>query len=96
MTLQRNPFASKEYGFLYALFEKQTLVMGKEIVKFSQKELADECNACETTVNRWMKLLKETGCVQPVQKGKYVITPRGKEIIKTMNQIGDILKDSKA
>ena len=86
-----NPFASKEYHFLCWLTEHQTMVAGKQVIKFSQKELAVECGNCETTVNRWLATLRHAGCIASMKKGTYSVTSRGHEVIAKMNEIEKVL-----
>ena len=86
-----NPFASKEYRFLFWLTEHQTMVAGQLVVKFSQKELAVECGSCETTVNRWLATLRRTGCITSMKKGNYSITSRGREVIAKMSEVEKVL-----
>lgn len=86
-----NPFASKEYRFLCWLTEHQTMVAGKQVVRFSQKELAVECGNCETTINRWLTTLRQTGCIASIKKGNYSVTSRGYEVIAKMNEVEKVL-----
>ena len=86
-----NPFASKEYYFLCWLTDHQTMVAGKQVVKFSQKELAVEFGNCETTVNRMLTSLRRAGCITSIKKGNYTVTRRGYEVIAKMNEIDRVL-----
>ncbi|MBR1821962.1 MAG: helix-turn-helix domain-containing protein [Clostridia bacterium] len=86
-----NPFASKEYRFLCWLAEHQSTVAGKKVVRFSQKELAVECESCETTINRWLATLRDAGCVESAKKGNYCVTPRGHAVIAKMKAVEKVL-----
>ena len=91
MKCQDNPFASKEFLFLCWLKDHQSIVSGKSVVRFSQKELAVEFGCCETTINKCLAVLRQTGCIEPVKKGNYFITKRGYEVIAEMEKIKQII-----
>ena len=61
------------------------------MVRFSQKELAVEYGSCETTVNRWIAMLRKVGCIEPIKKGSYYVTPLGLDVVTRMKAIEKIL-----
>ena len=91
MKNEDNPFASREFLFLSWLGNHQSIVGGKSVVRFSQKELADEFGCCETTINKCLSVLRQTGCIEPIKKGNYFITKRGNEVIAEMEKIKQII-----
>ncbi len=86
-----NPFASKEYHFLCWLSDHQTMVARKQVIKFSQKEIAVEYGNCETTVNRMLTTLRRAGCIASIKNGNYSVTSRGYEVIAKMNELEKVL-----
>ncbi len=91
-----NVFASEEYLLLQWLSAHCTKMKGTDVVKFSQKEIADECSCSPTTINKRMQILVDVKCIEPHQKrGIYIITSKGIEVLKQMKEIERIIGGNK-
>ena len=85
-------FASEEYLLLRWLSQHQTQTNTISVVKFSQTELAKECNCSPTTINKRMQLLQKCNCIKPYRKkGNYLITETGQQVIAKMDEIESII-----
>ena len=88
-------FASEEYFLLFWLSENMTKSSKKMSVRFSQSEIAEELKCSPTTINKRMRLLQDADCIELDGKKGYIITDKGKKIIKKMNEIKDIIGGKK-
>ena len=88
-------FASEEYFLLFWLSENMTKSSKKMSVRFSQSEIAEELKCSPTTINKRMRLLQDADCIELDGKKGYIITDKGKKIIKKMNEIEDIIGGKK-
>ena len=89
-------FASEEYLLLRWLSRHQTQTNTIPVVKFSQTELAKECNCSPTTINKRMQLLQKCNCIKPYRKkGNYLITETGQQVIAKMDEIESIIGGQK-
>ncbi len=90
-----NVFASEEYILLAWLSKNLTCSKKKATNRFSQIEIADELDCSPTTINKRMRMLQQAKCVELDGKKGYIITDKGKKIIKKMNEIEDIIGGKK-
>ena len=71
----KNLFASNEYALLAWLSEHQTETRDGPVVMFSQNDLVKEHQCSPVTMNKWMKALCKSGCLEPHKKrGNYRVT----------------------
>ena len=82
-----NVFASEEYLLLFWLSENLTKSKRKMSVRFSQTEIAEELNCSPTTINKRIRLLRNCKCIKLDGKKGYMITDKGKDVIKLMKKI---------
>lgn len=74
----KNLFASNEYALLAWLSEHQTETRDGPVVMFSQNDLVKEHQCSPVTMNKWMKALCKSGCLEPHKKrGKVKIKGQG-------------------
>ena len=88
---ESNIFVSEEYLLLSWLFKHSTTSSKKVTNRFSQIEIADELQCSPTTINKRMRLLQQSKCVKLDGKKGYLITDKGKKIIKQMTEIEKII-----
>ena len=86
-----SPFASREYHLLLWMFEHQTNTSQGPIVKFSQAELATECDTALATINKWIATLRTAKCIENPKRGNYRITDIGYQVISKMNEIENLV-----
>lgn len=91
----KNIFASNEYALLLWLSEHQTDMRSKSVVKFSQSDIAGELQCSPTTVNKWMKSLCDSGCLEQQKKGNYRVTNTGQKVIAKMTEIDKLVGGKK-
>lgn len=82
-----NVFTSEEYLLLFWLSKNLTKSKQKTSVRFSQAEIAEELNCSPTTINKRMRLLQNCECIKLDGKKGYIVTDKGKDIIKLMKKI---------
>ena len=88
----KNLFASNEYALLEWLSEHQTETCDGPVVMFSQNDLVKEHQCSPVTMNKWMKALCKSGCLESYKKrGNYRVTETGHAIVKKMREIDQIL-----
>lgn len=87
----KNLFCSKECQLLFWLSEHSQKTSKGMVVNLSQEEIADECKSNPTTVNHWIRALKDTGCVEQVKKGSYSVTEIGNAVLAQMEKIDKII-----
>lgn len=80
-------FASKEYRLLNWMAQHETDTVAGPMVKFSQTELAEECESSPATVNKWLAALQKTKCVESKKRGNYRVTEIGHKVIAKMKEI---------
>ena len=91
-----NIFASEEYFLLRWMSENTVKIDKKQVVKFSQAEIAEGQKNSPTTINKRMQILQKSDCIRPYgRKGNYEITDTGFEIIKCMSKIEKIIGGKK-
>lgn len=92
----KNLFASNEYALLEWLSEHQTETCDGFVVKFSQSDLVKEYQCSPVTMNKWMKALCRSGCLEPHNKrGNYRVTDIGQAVIARMHEIDRIVGGNK-
>lgn len=79
--------ASKEYHLLYWMAQHETDTSAGPIVKFSQTELAEECESSPATINKWIATLRQTKCIESKKRGNYRVTDTGHAVIAKMKEI---------
>lgn len=82
-----NPFASKEYHLLSWMAQHQTETSAGLMVKFSQPELAEECDSSPATINKWLATLRKAKCIECPKRGNYRVTKTGYDVIDKMAEI---------
>ena len=82
-----NVLASEEYLLLFWLSKNLTESKRKNSVRFSQTEIAEELNCSPTTINKRIRLLQNCECIKLDGKKGYMITDKGKDVIKLMKKI---------
>ena len=88
----KNLFTSNEYALLAWLWEHQTETRNGPIVMFSQNDLVKEHQCSPVTMNKWMKALCKSGCLEPHSKrGTYRVTETGCAVIDRMNEIVQLI-----
>ena len=84
----KNLFASNEYALLAWLSVHQTETRYGPVVMFSQNDLVKEHQCSPATINKWMKALCKSGCLEPHKKrGNYRVTEAGNAVIDRMREI---------
>ena len=79
--------ASKEYRLLYWMAQHEIDTAVGPMVKFSQSELAEECESSPATVNKWIATLRKTRCIESRKRGNYRVTETGYKVIAKMKEI---------
>ena len=80
-------FASEESQLLLWLWENMTKSRYKISNRFSQVDIAKEFDCSPTTVNKRIRVLQDVDCIKLDGKKGYIITDKGKNIIKIMKKI---------
>ena len=80
-------FASEECLLLLWLFDNLTLSRYKISNRFSQVDIAKEFDCSPTTVNKRIKVLQNANCIELDGKKGYIITEKGKNIVRLMKKI---------
>ncbi len=80
-------FASEECQLLLWLWENMTKSRYKISNRFSQVDIAKEFDCSPTTVNKRIRVLQDVNCIKLDGKKGYIITEKGKNIIKIMKKI---------
>ena len=92
IAFNKNLFASNEYALLAWLSEHQIETCDGLVVKFSQNDLVREHQCSPVTMNKWMKALCKSGCLEPYKKrGNYRVTEAGQAVIAKMHEIDQII-----
>ena len=84
-------FASKEYHLLYWMAQHEIDTTDGMMVKFSQTELANECQCSPATINKLLAALRKAKCVENQKRGNYRVTEAGKKVIAKMEEIETIV-----
>ena len=88
----KNLFASNEYALLAWLSEHQTETRDGPVVMFSQNDLVKEHQCSPVTMNKWMKALCKSGCLEPhTKRGNYRVTETGQAVIARMHEIDQLI-----
>ncbi len=96
MASYKNLFASNEYALLAWLSEHQTETCDGLVVMFSQNDLVKEHQCSPVTMNKWMKSLCKSGCLEPYKKrGNYRVTETGQAVIARMHEIDQLIGGKK-
>ena len=82
-----NIFASEECLLLLWLSENMTKSRYKISNRFSQMEIAKELDCSPTTINKRIRVLQDSDCIELDGKKGYTITDKGKNVIKLMKKI---------
>lgn len=82
-----NVFASEEYLLLFWISENLTKSKRKTSVRFSQIEIAEELNCSPTTINKRIRLLQNCKCIKLDGKKGYMLTDKGKSVLKIMKKL---------
>lgn len=82
-----NIFASEECLLLLWLSENMTKSRYKISNRFSQMEIAKELDCSPTTINKRIRVLQDSYCIELDGKKGYTITDKGKNVIKLMKKI---------
>ena len=80
-------FASEECLLLLWLSENMTKSRYKTSNRFSQIEIAQELDCSPTTINKRIRVLQESKCIELDGKKGYTITDKGKNVVKLMKKI---------
>ena len=80
-------FASEECLLLLWLSENMTKSRYKTSNRFSQIEIAQELDCSPTTINKRIRVLQDSKCIELDGKKGYTITDKGKSVIKLMKKI---------
>ena len=80
-------FASEECLLLLWLSENLTKSRYKTSNRFSQIEIAQELDCSPTTINKRIRVLQDSKCIELDGKKGYTITDKGKSVIKIMKKI---------
>ena len=80
-------FASEECLLLLWLSENLTKSRHKTSNRFSQIEIAQELDCSPTTINKRIRVLQDSKCIELDGKKGYTITDKGKNVIKLMKKI---------
>ena len=84
--------ASKELEFLSWLQSKESQVDGCDVILLSQNELASEYGCSPTSINSWIKSLKDGECLKARSKKRgYIITPRGRAVLEGISKLKSVL-----
>ena len=84
---QINIFASEEYFLLFWLSKNMTKSRYKISNRFSQIEIAKELDCSPTTINKRIRALQDSKCIELDGKKGYKITDKGKNVVKYMKKI---------
>ena len=82
-----NIFASEEYFLLFWLSKNMTKSRYKISNRFSQIEIAKELDCSPTTINKRIRALQDSNCIELDGKKGYIITEKGKNIVRLMKKI---------
>lgn len=82
-----NIFASEECLLLLWLSDNLTPSRYKISNRFSQVDIAKEFDCSPTTVNKRIRVLQDANCIKLDGKKGYIITEKGKNVIKLMKRI---------
>ena len=82
-----NIFASEECLLLLWLSDNLTPSRYKISNRFSQVDIAKEFDCSPTTVNKRIRVLQDANCIRLDGKKGYIITEKGKNVIKLMKRI---------
>ena len=82
-----NIFASEECLLLLWLYDNLTPSRYKISNRFSQVDIAKEFDCSPTTVNKRIRVLQDAHCIKLDGKKGYIITEKGKNVIKLMKRI---------
>ena len=82
-----NIFASEECLLLLWLSDNLTPSRYKNSNRFSQVDIAKEFECSPTTVNKRIRVLQDADCIKLDGKKGYIITEKGKNVIKIMKRI---------
>ena len=82
-----NIFASEECLLLLWLSDNLTPSRYKISNRFSQVDIAKEFDCSPTTVNKRIRVLQDANCIKLDGKKGYIITEKGKNVIKIMKKI---------
>lgn len=85
-------FASKEYHLLYWMAQHKIDTSTGPLVKFSQIELAEECECSPATINKLLAALRKAKCVENEKRGSYRITETGDIVIAKMKEIEALVR----
>ena len=80
-------FASEECLLLLWLFDNLTPSRYKISNRFSQVDIAKEFDCSPTTVNKRIRVLQNANCIELDGKKGYIITEKGKNIVRLMKKI---------
>ena len=82
-----NIFASEECLLLLWLSENMTKSRYKISNRFSQIDIAKELDCSPTTINKRIRVLQDIDCIKLDGKKGYIITDKGKSVVKLMKKI---------
>ena len=82
-----NIFASEECLLLLWLSENMTKSRYKISNRFSQIDIAQELDCSPTTINKRIRALQDSKCIELDGKKGYKITDKGKNVVKYMKKI---------
>ena len=82
-----NIFASEECLLLLWLSDNLTPSRFKISNRFSQVDIAKEFDCSPTTINKRIRVLQDADCIKLDGKKGYIITEKGKNVIKIMKRI---------
>ena len=80
-------FSSKEYHLLYWMAQHEIDTTDGPMVKFSQTELAKECDCSPATINKLLAALRKVNCVENKKRGNYCVTKTRQKVIAKMKEI---------
>ena len=80
-------FASEECLLLLWFAENMTKSRYKTSNRFSQIDIAREFDCSPTTINKRIRVLQDIDCIKLDGKKGYIITDKGKSVVKLMKKI---------
>ena len=83
-------FASEECLLLLWLSENMTKSRYKISNRFSQVDIAKEFDCSPTTINKRIRVLQDVDCIKLDGKKGYMITDKGKNVVKLMKKIENL------
>ncbi|MBQ3545649.1 MAG: helix-turn-helix domain-containing protein [Lachnospiraceae bacterium] len=75
------------YALLKLLHENEVVVLDETIIPLTQQQIADALDFSKMKVNSMFNVLQREGLIEQKTRGKYVLSDRAENIIKSINKI---------